>query len=108
MGHTYVQAFGYSNNKVSNIGVDDGVEENPYGGPDFPSRNSSSCSAMFVRACTDHSTWMCSLFESLRFRAHLHNLLYDYVKKHCTVDYLTFTEDLVSEVSFSLEAPGSG
>lgn len=32
---------------------------------------------------------------------HVRNLLYDYVKKHCTVDYVTFTEGVVSEVSFS-------
>jgi hypothetical protein len=45
---------------------------------------------------------MNSLFESLRFRVHVRNLLYDYVKKHCTVDYLTFTDGLVSEVSSAL------
>ena len=53
-------------------------------------------------------TTMSSLFESLRFRAHLHNLLYDYVKRHCTVDYIVFTEGLVSEVSFSSEGLALG
>jgi len=45
-----------------------------------------------------------STLESLKFRLHVRNLLYDYFKQHCTKDYLTFTEDLLSEVQSWIEA----
>jgi len=38
------------------------------------------------------------LNDSPELRSHIRNLLYDYSKLHCTTNYLTFTEDLVSEV----------
>ncbi|KAH9486089.1 hypothetical protein JR316_0000153 [Psilocybe cubensis] len=36
-------------------------------------------------------------FESAEFRQHIRALLYEYIITHCTTDYLTFTEGLVSE-----------
>jgi len=41
--------------------------------------------------------------DSPELRSHIRNLLYDYSKLHCTTNYLTFTEDLVSEVRMSVE-----
>ena len=36
--------------------------------------------------------------ESAEFRLHIRNLLYDYAITHLTTNYLTYTEDFVSEV----------
>lgn len=37
--------------------------------------------------------------ESIEFRLHIRNLLYNYATTHLITDYLTYTEDFVSEVS---------
>lgn len=34
-----------------------------------------------------------------QLHAHVHNLLYDYAKAYITVDYIGFTEDVVTAVS---------
>ncbi|KAF8174930.1 hypothetical protein BJ912DRAFT_858120 [Pholiota molesta] len=39
----------------------------------------------------------CDITESAEFRLHIHRLLYNYAIAHLTTNYLTFTENLVSE-----------
>jgi len=45
-----------------------------------------------------------NLLDSLKFRLHVRNILQAYVKQHCTKDYLTFTEDVLSEVRMKIAA----
>jgi len=42
--------------------------------------------------------------DSPELRLHIRNLLYEYSLLHCTTNYLTFTEDLVSEVRKTAES----
>ncbi|KZP24111.1 hypothetical protein FIBSPDRAFT_1042401 [Athelia psychrophila] len=43
--------------------------------------------------------------RELQLRAHVHNLLYDYAKKHLTTDYISFTEDAVTALLSEALAP---
>lgn len=40
--------------------------------------------------------------HEIELRAHIRNLLFDYTKIHLTTDYITFTENIVSQVTTNL------